>query len=127
MDEDVRVRILDGKGVTAAEYIQILEDRCLAQAEYKAAMQGFDAILTPTVPMAAKPVADADPLESPAQFTRPINYLGMCALSIPTGLTSDGLPTSLQIAARGGDESTVLRVGAALEANQTKPNWPDLG
>ena len=127
MDEDVRTRILDGKGVTAADYIKVLEDRRLAQAEHNEAMRGFDAILTPTVPLAAKPVVDADPLDSPAKLTRPINYLGMCALSIPTGLTPDGLPTSLQIAARGGDEGIALRVGAALEAVQAEPNWPVLG
>ncbi len=127
MDEDVRTRVLGGKGITAADYIHILQDRRVAQTEFYTAMQGFDAILTPTIAAAAVPVAEADPLGSPAHFTRPINYLSMCALSLPTALTPDGMPTSLQIAARGGDELMTLRIGAALEAAQTKPNWPDLG
>lgn len=127
MDEDVRRRMLGGKGITAADYIRILQDRRVAQVEYYAVMRGFDAVLTPTVTTAAPAVAEADPLASPAHFTRPINYLGICALSLPTGLTPTGLPTSLQIAARGGDEATALRVGAALEAAQSKPIWPDLG
>lgn len=127
MDEDVRARILDGKDITATEYIRTLQDRRLAQAEFYGAMQGFDAILTPTVTKAARPVVDANQQESPAHFTRAINYLGMCALSVPTGLTPGALPTSLQIAARGSEEATALRIGAALESALPEPNWPILG
>lgn len=126
MDEDVRTRMLGGKGETAADYIHILEDRHCAQEEFYVAMQGFDAILTPTMTAVAAPVTEADPLGSPAHFTRPFNYLGMCALALPSGLSPAGMPTSMQIAVRGGDEAMVLRIGAALEAAQAKPPWPIL-
>jgi aspartyl-tRNA(Asn)/glutamyl-tRNA(Gln) amidotransferase subunit A len=116
MDEDVRPRVLAGRDVTAAAYIGILRDRQVAQAGYYAAMRGFDAVLTPTVTVTAPPVAEVDQLVSPGHFTRPFNYLGMCGLAMPTGLAPGGLPTSLQIAARGGEEATALRIGAALEA-----------
>ncbi|MGH1477727.1 MAG: amidase [Geminicoccales bacterium] len=126
MDEDVRTRMLGGKELTASDYIHILQDRRRAQEEYYTAMRGFDAILTPTITAVAGPVAEADPLGSPGHFTRPTNYLGMCALALPTGLTPAGMPTSLQIAVRGGNEAMALRIGAALEAAQAKPNWPIL-
>jgi len=127
MDEDVRPRFLGGRGVTAADYIGVLADRRVAQAEYYAAMRGFDAVLTPTVTAVAPPVAEIDQAVSPGHFTRPFNYLGMCALALPTGLTPGGLPTSLQIAARGGDEAMALRIGAALEAAQPVLARPSLG
>jgi len=116
MDEDVRPRFLAGREVSAADYIRILADRRAAQADFYRAMAGFDAVLTPTMLAAAPPVAEADQAVSPGHFTRPFNYLGMCGLALPIGLTPDGLPTSLQIAARGGDEAVALRIGAALEA-----------
>jgi aspartyl-tRNA(Asn)/glutamyl-tRNA(Gln) amidotransferase subunit A len=126
MDEDVRPRFLAGRGVTAAEYLGILADRRAAQAEYYGAMRGFDAVLTPTFTAPAPPVAEIDQAVSPGYFTRPFNYLGMCALALPTGLAAGGLPTSLQIAARGGGEAMALRIGAALEAAQPELVRPGL-
>jgi aspartyl-tRNA(Asn)/glutamyl-tRNA(Gln) amidotransferase subunit A len=116
MDEDVRPRMLAGRDVTAADYIRILQDRRAAQAEFYAAMHGLDAVLTPTSMTAAPTVAQIDQTVPPGHFTRPFNYLGMCGLALPSGLTPDGLPTSLQIVARGGGEAMALRIGAAFEA-----------
>ncbi len=126
MDEDVRPRILAGRSVTAADYVHILQDRRVAQAAYYKAMRGFDAVLTPTVTTSAPAIAEVDQSVSPGHFTRPFNYLGMCGLALPTGLTPDGLPTSLQIAARGGEEAMALRIGAALELAQPILIRPDL-
>ena len=73
--------------------------------------------ISPSVTVSvAPPLTEVDQAVSPGHFTRPFNYLGMCGLALPTGVTPAGLPTSLQIAARGGDEAVALRVGAALEA-----------
>jgi aspartyl-tRNA(Asn)/glutamyl-tRNA(Gln) amidotransferase subunit A len=44
-----------------------------------------------------------------------VNLLGLCALSLPNGATAEGLPTSLQIVCRGGEEAQVIRIGAAFE------------
>ncbi len=48
--------------------------------------------------------------------TSPWDYTGSPALSVPFGLTDDGLPIGVQVVGRRFDEATVLRVGAALEA-----------
>lgn len=125
LDEDVRPRVLAGRDLSAADYMAIQRDRRQAQADFYAAMAGFDAVLTPTVTAAAPPVAEVDQSVSPGHFTRPFNYLGMCALALPSGLTPGGLPTSLQIAARGGHEAMALRIGAALEAAQPALRRPD--
>ena len=56
-------------------------------------MRGRDVLLTPTLPITALPVADVDEATTPlATFTRAANYVGACALSLPAGLSSEGLP-----------------------------------
>ena len=49
------------------------------------------------------------------RFTRPINYLGLPALSIPCGFTKNGLPVGLQLVGRSFDEAMLLRIGAAFQ------------
>ena len=49
------------------------------------------------------------------RFTRPINYLGLPALSIPSGFTKTGLPVGLQLIGRSFDEAMLLRIGAAFQ------------
>ena len=39
------------------------------------------------------------------RFTRPINYLGLPSLSIPTGFTGKGLPVGMQLIGRAFDEA----------------------
>ena len=116
MDEDVRARMLAGKDVSAAEYIGFADDRRRTAAAYLTAMKGFDAVLTPTMRTTAPKLEDADQATSPAHFTRHVNYLAMCALAMPVGLSPEGLPISLQVVARGHDEAMALRIGASLEA-----------
>jgi aspartyl-tRNA(Asn)/glutamyl-tRNA(Gln) amidotransferase subunit A len=48
-------------------------------------------------------------------FTVPVNLAGLPALSVPAGLSGDGLPLGLQVIGRAFDEETVLRVGEVLE------------
>lgn len=125
MDEDCRARFLAGRNVSAVEYLAALEDHREASAAMARATAGLDALLTPTMAEAAPPVAAVDQAISPAIFTRPVNYHTMCGLAVPSGLTAGGLPTSLQIIARGGDEAVALRIGAAFEGAGT-PVWPEL-
>ena len=66
---------------------------------------GTDAVIVPVAPMPAPTIAESDVGNSPdaeaviqrlTRFTRPINYLGLPSLSIPTGFTQDGLPVGMQ-------------------------------
>jgi aspartyl-tRNA(Asn)/glutamyl-tRNA(Gln) amidotransferase subunit A len=90
-------------------------------------MAGLDAILTPTITSTAPMLTEIDQDISPGHFTRPFNYLEMCALALPVGLSEGGIPTSLQIVGRANDELLVLRVGAALEAELSPVGRPDIG
>jgi len=49
------------------------------------------------------------------RFTRPINYLGLPALAIPSGFTKSGLPVAMQLIGRSFDEAMLLRIGAAFQ------------
>ena len=49
------------------------------------------------------------------KFTRPINYLGLPSLSIPTGFTKSGLPVGMQLIGRAFDEAGLVRIGAAFQ------------
>jgi aspartyl-tRNA(Asn)/glutamyl-tRNA(Gln) amidotransferase subunit A len=115
LDEDVRPRLLLGKGRTAADYLRMLRDREAVKREFEASFAEIDALLTPTTPTTAIPVDAIDQKGSPGRFTRMINALDLCALALPDGFSAAGLPISLQIIGKSYEEATVLRVGWSYE------------
>jgi aspartyl-tRNA(Asn)/glutamyl-tRNA(Gln) amidotransferase subunit A len=115
LDPHVRPRIAAGRDISARSYIEALRMRDTMKAQFAAALDGIDALLTPTTMTTAVPVDEVDQTKAPAHFTRFGNFLDLCALALPNGIAPDGLPTSLQIACRGGDEATALRIGWALQ------------
>ncbi len=90
------------------------------------ALGGFDVLLTPTMPMVAPPIGIGDLAlrERMISLTRPFNGLGWPALALPCGAAEDGLPASLQIAARPGEDALVLSVGEAIEAALSERRTP---
>jgi len=115
VDDDIRPRIRPGRDMPAREYIEAQRERAAITREFDAALAGFDALLTPATRTAAPVVADIDQSTTAAIFTRPINLIDYCALALPNGMTAGGLPISLQIACRGYEEATALRIGRALQ------------
>jgi len=113
----VKARILGGKSISAADYVQAMRDRLTMQAELLTLLGDCDALLLPTCPHEAVPLDQIDEAVSPlATFTRAINFLGLCGLAIPAGLGAEGLPLSVQIVGRPFDETRILRLGKAFEA-----------
>ena len=51
-----------------------------------------------------------------SRLTRAANYLDLPGISVPCGLTKDGMPVGLQILGRHREEATVVALGAAFEA-----------
>ena len=115
IDDDVRPRIGVGRGMSAKDYLLALRERDRVEREFEAALADFDALLTPTTAGVAPPVAAIDQSGTAAGFTRPVNLIEWCALALPNGRGAAGMPTSLQIACRGHDEATALRIGWAYE------------
>jgi aspartyl-tRNA(Asn)/glutamyl-tRNA(Gln) amidotransferase subunit A len=56
------------------------------------------------------------------RLTSPFNFTGLPALSVPCGVTADGLPMGLQIVGAPWAERRVLRVGHAFEVSTTAPD-----
>ena len=128
IDPWVRKRTISGKTIGAADYIDELAWRRHTAAEFAAWMQRRDALLTPTLPIAALPIADVDENKTTlATFTRAANYLGACALTLPAGLGSDGLPLGVQLVGAPFADATLLRIGRAVQqATDWHRRRPDL-
>ena len=115
LDPHVRPRIAAGRNVTAQAYVEALQVREAMKLKFATALDGIDALLTPTTMTTAVPLDEIDQGTAPAHYTRFGNFLDLCALSLPNGFGTDGLPTSLQIACRAYDEATALRIGWAFQ------------
>ena len=79
---------------------------------------GFDLVVTPTLPIVAPPAAEAENdafRDQLTQFTYPINVLGRPALALPCGAAEHGLPASVQLVGRAGEDALVLAAGVLLE------------
>ena len=122
---EVKRRVLIGTYVLSAGYydayyLKAQQVRTLIARDFTAAFKSCDAILTPTAPSAAFAIGDKmdDPIAMYLNdvFTVPVNLAGLPGISVPAGLSADGLPLGLQVIGKAFDEATVIRVGSALEA-----------
>src|SRR5712671_6216079 len=120
----VLMRLQNGLAIPGVLYLEAMRWRGPALAAYLAAVAGVDAVLAPVAPVAAPTIAESDVGNSPdaeaviqrlTRFTRPINYLGLPALAIPSGFTKSGLPVGMQLIGRSFDEAMLLRIGAAFQ------------
>ncbi len=120
---EVKRRIMIGTYVLSAGfydayYTQAQKVRALIARDFEAAWEHCDLLLTPTAPSAAFALGDkADPLEMYLNdvFTVPASLAGLPAMSVPAGLSPDGLPLGLQIIGKPMDEAGVLDAGRAIE------------
>ena len=115
IDPAVRPRIQLGRGISAPDYLAALAQRDAMKRAFLKALDGVDALLTPTTQTPPIPVGSVDQTTTPAHFTRFVNLLELCALAVPDGFTRNGLPLSLQIVCRPYDEATALRIGWAYQ------------
>jgi len=123
--DEVQRRILIGtyalsSGYYDAYYIKAQKVRTLIANDFKAAFEDVDAILTPTAPSAAFALGEKqeDPLAMYLNdvFTVPTSLAGLPGISVPAGLSADGLPLGLQLIGKAFDEATLLNVASSLEA-----------
>ncbi len=116
LDQDVRPRVRAGAAISSRDYLAALAERERMKVSFNAAIEGVDALLTPTSITPAIPVAAIDQNTTPAMFTRWVNFLDLCAMAVPNGLSANGLPTSLQIVCRSYAEPLALRIGHAYQS-----------
>lgn len=121
---EVRRRVLIGTYVLSAGYydayyLKAQQVRTLIARDFTDAFSKVDVLLTPTAPSAAFGIGEktADPLSMYLNdvFTVTVNLAGLPGISVPAGLSSDGLPLGLQLIGRTFDEETLFRAAYALE------------
>jgi len=121
---EVKRRVLIGTyalsaGYYDAYYLKAQKVRRRIAEDFAEAFREVDAILTPTAPSAAFRLGEKsdDPVAMYLNdvFTVPASLAGLPGISVPAGLSTEGLPLGLQVIGRAWDEATVLDVGRALE------------
>lgn len=116
MDPWIVRRFEAGRGFTDRHLADAHARRAEDQRAFHDWMAPYDGLLSPTCPLPAPPIARVDEMTSPlSRLTRAANYLDLPAITVPCGLTTDGLPVGLQFVARPRDEAGVVSFGAAYE------------
>ncbi len=123
LDPVVAHRMIKGKQISAHEYISTTLAWKRVRAEALETFRRVDALLCPTTMVPALPVEEVDRnIESYSEANLKClrnssigNVLNLCALSVPCGFTSKGLPVGLTIYAKPFDEATALRIGHAFQ------------
>ena len=125
-DPRVASRIRRGASMSACDYITLQHARKAWISQMTAALQGFDAVLSPTVPIVAPPMAELAPgVERDAAFLRVnalllrnpsvVNMLDGCALSLPCQGPNE-LPVGLMVWAGALRDDSVLNIAGQIEA-----------
>ncbi len=116
-------RIRSGEHTSQTEIQKLRSELKKSRQEIQQVFDGVDLIITPTTPIPAPRLADLQ--ANPDQLrpyeilllrnTRPFNVWGLPAISVPCGITKNGLPMGLQIAGAPGSDGLVVRFAAAYE------------
>jgi aspartyl-tRNA(Asn)/glutamyl-tRNA(Gln) amidotransferase subunit A len=123
---EVRRRVMIGTYVLSAGYydayyLRAQKVRTLIRKDFEDCFKsGIGAILTPATPSAAFGIGEkggADPVEMYLNdvFTVTVNMAGLPGISVPSGLSAEGLPLGLQLIGRPFDEETLFALGEVIE------------
>jgi aspartyl-tRNA(Asn)/glutamyl-tRNA(Gln) amidotransferase subunit A len=122
---DVRTFLEAGMLLPAVDYIAAQRQRTLIQREWQAMFRGIDAIIGPSVPVAATrrnemmikwPDGTEEPISQVyVRLSAPANVTGLPSVSLPCGFCQSGLPVGFQIIGRPFGEARILRIARAYE------------
>ena len=122
--DEVKRRIILGTHVLSAGYYDAYygsaqKVRTLIQRDFAAAWAEADVLVSPTAPVTAYRFGEKDDPLAMYKLdvtTIPANLAGLPAMSLPSGLSDDGLPVGFQVLAPQRADDRLYRVGAVLEA-----------
>jgi len=104
---------------SAADYLQALKVREIAQKKMDFLFETFDVLATAAQPVAATPLPLN--LETGLVFPDPLggigNICGLPAMSVPCGFTEKSLPVGLQFVGRAGDDFAVIQAGRTFQSH----------
>ena len=124
--KEVKRRILIGTYVLSAGYydayyLKAQKVRRLIKNDFDEAFKKCDILLTPTSPIEPFAIGDKKMLENPINmylndvFTVSVNLAGLPAMSLPIGLSQNGLPFGMQLIGKAFDEGTIFKTAYQLE------------
>jgi amidase len=122
-------RATDGHRAHASDYARSMAVIHRVGRQIARFFTRYDMLLTPTMCQPPRPLGILDLMTENEEaytqavleciaFTSVFNSAGSPAMSVPLGWSRDGLPLGVQFAAPFGDEATLFRLGAQLEAAQ---------
>ena len=125
LQSQVRERLEPGFHVTAYDYLQAQRLRArLARAFVSEVFEAVDVLIAPVIPEPAPSLEEAKAgtaaervsrMGKFSRLTRPMNGLGLPALTVPCGFSGDGRPIAFQLVGRPFAETTLFRLGHAYE------------
>ena len=115
-------RVMRGEAMTAVDYLDTLRERAEVVEAFNRLMRNFDALLLPTAPIVAPPLADFQGDDEFFHRTQMkllksaglINFVDGCAITLPIHAPGDA-PVGLSLAAAGGSDEALLRLAFAVE------------
>lgn len=135
LDPVIGPRMLSGRTLSAPDYFALLRRYAQLRESVQWTLRDVDALIVPTTMAAARPLAAIDTsFETYLAYNLKVhrncgvgNVLNLCAVSLPCGFTSAGLPIGLMIYAKPFAEDMALRVAYAYEqATRWHTRRPDL-
>jgi aspartyl-tRNA(Asn)/glutamyl-tRNA(Gln) amidotransferase subunit A len=116
--EDILRRLKLGEQVSGADYSAMIQQMYEWRNAIRSKFGSVDLILSPTSNAVAPPIATSEMIATTAQMTRftyPWSLAHLPAISLPCGISGDGLPIGVQLAAGPWNESLLLRAGVAYQ------------
>jgi aspartyl-tRNA(Asn)/glutamyl-tRNA(Gln) amidotransferase subunit A len=132
--DEVKRRIMIGAYVLSAGYydayyLKAQKVRRRIADDFDAVFSDVDAILTPTAPSAAFALGDrmSDPIAMYLNdvFTVTVNLAGLPAISVPAGVSAEGLPLGLQLIGRALDEGGLFSLAGVIEDAAGRSRAPE--
>jgi aspartyl-tRNA(Asn)/glutamyl-tRNA(Gln) amidotransferase subunit A len=135
----VRARLERGFAISGPQYLDALRYRALTLDKFLATVFArVDVLHTPVTPILTPDLVATDMPAGPeldrlhgllTRCLRPMNYLGLPALSLPIGFLPDGMPSAMQLIGRPFDEPLLLNLGHAYQQatdwHRQRPPLPD--
>ncbi|GAA4851221.1 amidase [Paenibacillus vulneris] len=125
---DARALLESSLMITSRQYIDALKAKKDYMKQFgRLFREQIQVLATPTIPIAARKIGveqvqfgsyTESLFDAMTRYTEIFNAVETPALSIPCGITSEGLPVGLQLVAAWGREDRLIRAGYAYEQNQ---------
>jgi aspartyl-tRNA(Asn)/glutamyl-tRNA(Gln) amidotransferase subunit A len=132
----VRMRLSQSLAIPAPIYLRALQARSIMLEQFlDTAFAKADVLIAPTMPFVVPLSADVDVGSSPSMnavisamtsLTRPFSYLGLPVVTVPVGVSAQGLPVALQIIARPWREDLAASIALHLESRLAVPAFQSM-